>query len=381
GGWSFSVPDSTNITGPAKKEWGVFFNPAMEMNRDLSVLSFAALSPRNNPRILEALCASGIRGLRHVREMPILIPDLQPSLTINDSNPWAVKLAAINTQNLKDGGWKGDITVSQERAQSLMQREHFDMVDVDPYGPAVPFLDSAIESTAHKGILAFTATDTAVACGSYGMACLRRYQARPLRNQLCHEAGLRLVVGHAVRRAAEIDVSLHPLMCYFSEHYFRAYFRVEKSRARAKGLLDTISMGEYDSATGEVESRAWEPGLPCTPQREKTRIFGPYWDGPLFDPASLARLTILSAHPHSVEMGGFKRLRKLVKVFNQESGLPPFFYDTNEISRLNGISAPSPDMLISILRDNGHAASRTHFSPTGVKTDAPWKDVLSASRN
>jgi len=34
--------------------------------------------------------------------------------------------------------------------------------------------------------------------------------------------------------------------------------------------------------------------------------------------------------------------------------------------------------LIDELQDSGYAASRTHFSPTSIKTNAPFEEVLDA---
>ena len=60
-------------------------------------------------------------------------------------------------------------TVATEDAIDLMhsQRKNktfFEVVDLDPYGTAVPFLESAISAMADGGLLAVTCTDMAVLC-------------------------------------------------------------------------------------------------------------------------------------------------------------------------------------------------------------------------
>ncbi|MCK4718437.1 MAG: hypothetical protein KAT70_07190 [Thermoplasmata archaeon] len=398
GGTILNVPFVSNPRGPAKKENGVFFNPAMEMNRDLAVLIFAATLPHEDTKILDALCASGIRGLRYAREIPLLLshlsssdtslltptslptPSPDPSLPsptslhvqLNDTNPLAVKLAEQNAAAL---GMEAQVSISHERAQYAMSKEHFDIIDLDPYGPAVPFLGSALGSIAHKGILGFTATDTAVACGSYAKACQRRYQARGLRNHLCHEAGIRIIMGHAVRRAAEHDIALFPLIGYYADHYFRVTWRVEKTRSKVGKQLGQLSVGLYDPATTTVETLPWTPATPLEYHAKGKLLFGPYWDGPLLDPHTLSRLTALSQHPHALEMGAIDNVHKLVDLWNGEAGMPSFFYDTSEISRATKKEAEPRTKLIERLQEQGYKAARTHFTPTGIKTDAGWEVV------
>ena len=45
-------------------------------------------------------------------------------------------------------------------------RSQFDVVDLDPYGTAAIFLDSAMQAVAEGGLLCVTCTDMAVLCGS-----------------------------------------------------------------------------------------------------------------------------------------------------------------------------------------------------------------------
>lgn len=43
--------------------------------------------------------------------------------------------------------------------------DRVDMIDLDPYGTAAPFLDSAIQAVSDGGLLAVTCTDMAVTAG------------------------------------------------------------------------------------------------------------------------------------------------------------------------------------------------------------------------
>lgn len=67
------------------------------------------------------------------------------------------------------------------------QKTLFDVVDLDPYGSAVPFLESALNSLADGGLLAVTFTDMAVLCARTPHVCFYKYGASPLSKRYCHE--------------------------------------------------------------------------------------------------------------------------------------------------------------------------------------------------
>jgi tRNA (guanine26-N2/guanine27-N2)-dimethyltransferase len=51
----------------------------------------------------------------------------------------------------------------------------FDIVDLDPYGSVVPFLDSAVGAVREGGLLCITCTDTRVLCGPDMIKCFYFY--------------------------------------------------------------------------------------------------------------------------------------------------------------------------------------------------------------
>lgn len=46
------------------------------------------------------------------------------------------------------------------------EKGRFDMVDLDPYGSAAPFLDAAVQCVNDGGLLCVTCTDLAVLAGT-----------------------------------------------------------------------------------------------------------------------------------------------------------------------------------------------------------------------
>ena len=86
------------------------------------------------------------------------------------------------------------------------------MVDLDPYGTAAIFLDSAMQAVAEGGLLCVTCTDMAVLCGSGAEAGYAKYGAYSLRAPFCHEQALRIVLGCMQTHAARHKRFIVPLL-------------------------------------------------------------------------------------------------------------------------------------------------------------------------
>ena len=77
----------------------------------------------------------------------------------------------------------------------------YDVIDLDPYGTAVPFLDSAVQAIADGGLLCVTCTDSPVLCGTYPEKCFSLYGSVPLRSKYLHEQALRILL-HSIDATA-----------------------------------------------------------------------------------------------------------------------------------------------------------------------------------
>ena len=62
------------------KKMPVFYNPAMTLNRDITVLLLTALG-RKSMRMADVLAGSGIRTIRLLKELP---PSMVEEVTVND---------------------------------------------------------------------------------------------------------------------------------------------------------------------------------------------------------------------------------------------------------------------------------------------------------
>ncbi len=333
------VPPSDWKKGPNSADVEVFYNPTMELNRDISVSLLDVIKPR---RVLDGLAASGIRGIRFSLETSAR------EVHINDRDPKAYALIKKNIELNR-----ADAVAHNEDFNVLARSMGFDYVDVDPFGTPVPFLESAIMSLSRRGVLAITATDTAVLCGAYPKVCRRRYMANPVHNRCMHEAGLRILIGYAVRIAATHDIGLRPILSYSADHYFRAYLKVEKGATKADRALQSIGTISFDGFSLKEGAE-----------------HGPMWLGLLFD---METLNSMEVEEH---FGTKKRMEKLLALWKSEADMPTCFHESPEIASKLGMSVPTMERILEGLREMGYRAERTHFSPTAFKTDASIKDIF-----
>ena len=222
------------------KEMPVFYNPVMKLNRDIAVLLLNSMD-KKNLQIADPLAGSGIRSIRFLLE---LNKDKLKTIFINDYSKNSIKSIKENLK-LNKIRLNNKIIIKNEDANLfLLNSTGFDHIDIDPFGTPNPYLDSAVKRLARDGILAVTATDTAPLAGTYPTACLRKYWAIPLRNELMHEIGLRILIRKIQLIGAQYDKALMPVFSYFKEHYFRVFLRCEKGKKDVDKVIEQHGMFE-----------------------------------------------------------------------------------------------------------------------------------------
>ncbi|MCX6710516.1 MAG: tRNA (guanine(10)-N(2))-dimethyltransferase, partial [Candidatus Woesearchaeota archaeon] len=228
------------------KDMGVFYNPAMKMNRDVtvSVLSACELT---GIYACDLMAASGVRTIRLAKELPegkIL------RIYANDMSHEAVLLLKENLKlnKMKFEKWKKQeerekdeelkVIISEKDANLFLNESSgFSYIDIDPFGSPNQFLDSAVRKLSRRGILAVTATDTAPLSGTFERACKRNYYAKPCRNAFMHETGLRILIRKVQLTGSQYGRALIPIFSYYHQHYFRVFFRCEKSKELADEII------------------------------------------------------------------------------------------------------------------------------------------------
>lgn len=336
--------------GPGIKNKLPFYNPSMELNRDLSILVCQWLVKNSDKHlsILDGLSSSGIRGLRFANEV---IGDF--NVTINDWNYDAYTLIKKNNKKLK----LKNVKAINKNLNILLSENKFDYIDIDPFGSPVFFIDSAMRSISNHGIIACTATDTATLCGVYPKVCLRRYSANPFHSIAMKEIGLRILLGFICREAGKYDKGIKPIISYSTDHYFRIYVQVINGTSITNDSMNNFSIVKSNKI--------------LTSKNEMVDI-GPIWTGKLQNKKVLAELrTILFEKKLKTK----NELWKLLNLLEDEADAPIFFYTTDGLASILKKSPPKMQTIFKMLQKKGYKVYRTHFSPTGFKTNAPKSDI------
>ena len=341
----------------------MFYNPRMELCRDIDVAClavFIASVPSKSLKYVDALAGTGARGVRVAHEVGNL------DVTINDHSTPAFEL--IN-RNIQLNGVESVATASHENANVLLHRKHYDIVDLDPFGSPVPFLDAACQSA--KKLLLVTATDTAPLCGAH-TGGLRNYGARPLNTEYHAEMGTRVLLGAVTRELARHDKSVKPLLSYASAHFIRLIVQVERGAKKADTSVSRLGFIAHCFACGH------RVAFPCrdmldlnVPNRceccgAMMRIAGPLYIHPIKDFAFCERVhTELATRA----LGQQREAMKILHTCIHELDIP-FFFEHHALCKALKIPPPQLQLLIQALDENGFTASRTIFAATGIKTDA-----------
>ncbi|POW15449.1 hypothetical protein PSTT_02040, partial [Puccinia striiformis] len=360
---------------------------------------------------LEALSATGLRAIRYAKEIPSL-----KSILANDLSPSAVKLIKANiTHNGLDpaepASQEGRVKVNQGDACDLMyshrQPSHqFDVVDLDPYGTAAPFIDAAVQCVRDGGLLCVTCTDLAVLAGSaypekWSVLSLVNLGQTPLiisgqfdeiffklwrdimRAEYSHEYALRQVIHSLASSASRYGKQIEPLLSLSIDFYVRIFVRVSHSPAEVKKCITNTaivyvcsgcsafhfqSMGRantkptkagrgtnvsYQNALGPPMSS----GSDCEECGGKFHVAGPLWSGPLHDPDFCDKI-LEEVQADDIPLKTVERIRGMVGLAKTLSGIFK-------------CSSPSLSTVGSAILNGGFSISRSHCQPGSIKTDAP----------
>jgi len=348
----------------------VFYNPRMELNRDLAVLALQTyqIMVKRKLSACEPLTGCGVRGIRLARE----VKDVQ-KVVINDISPEAAKLAQFN---VKSNRVAKRVEVLNEDANLLLSeyaapRKRFDYVDVDPFGSPAPYMDSAVRALRNNGLLALTATDMAPLCGVHPKACVRKYGGKPLRTEYCHELALRLLIGCTAMTAAKHNVGIRVMFSYSAYNYVRTYALLSygakeaDKNVRAMGyVLHCFECFHRETAKGIVPLLKRD----CPECGSRLHAAGPLWLGEMWDEGFCVQM-LKEAKESNLRLR--EEIIRLLSLVIKEAEAPIAYYVVDKLCDRWGLPIPPMSRIVAELREKGFQAVPTHFSSKAVRTDAP----------
>ena len=345
---------------PPKKP--AFFNPKAKLNRDFSIIAYAAfLKKFPNPKIfLEGLSGIGARGLRVANELKV------EKVIINDLNPSALKMAeySANLNGLKNIEFS-EKEVCRFFSKYSKKGERGSIVDIDPFGSPAAYFDCGIRATMHGGILSTAATDLQVLNGLFQDACKRKYGGIPVRTEYGNEIAIRLVLGSLRAVAARLGVEIMPMFVESEMHYYRTYVKVFNRPDQQENLGYILHCKNCGHRKISLEQKH-----ECELCEFKISIAGPLWIGNIFD-----KQFVQDMIDESSSLKIDKACQKTLDKCLAESDMPGIYFTVDEIASKMKSSPPKVEKAISSLQENNFLASVTAFNPTGFRTNANINDI------
>lgn len=385
--------------------------------------------------ILDALSATGLRALRYAKEIPFAT-----NVVANDLSPASVQAIELNIRhndvkdkvhsNLGDArGFMYSKVGNEKQRQGDGYVHRFDVIDLDPYGTAAPFIDASLQALQDGGMLCVTCTDAGVfASTGYPEKTYALYGGMPVKGPHSHEGGLRLILNAVAIAGARYGLAIEPLLSLYIDYYARTFIRVHRKQNEVKMLAGT-TMTVYNCAHG---CGAWttQPLLRNQPQTSKNgetfykfsfaqapsttpdcehcgsklHLCGPMWAGPLHNPHFVQRMLDKIPSLDKNVYGTTERLEGMLTLALEEDLSPqpspaatsaaqhattsdtkiiprlppnvidgaPFFIIPNQIAKVIHCATPSENMIRGAILSTGYRVTRSHCKPGSIKTNAPW---------
>mmetsp|Transcript_5466 Transcript_5466/g.6030 ORF Transcript_5466/g.6030 Transcript_5466/m.6030 type:complete len:599 (+) Transcript_5466:208-2004(+) len=370
---------------------------------------------KNGITILDALAASGLRSIRYWKEIPGV-----KHVTINDLEEAAVERAKNNLQNnqletiiLNDNTERkhgiyinhGDATHTMymsRRPQSLLyspktalqmkqQQPMWDVIDLDPYGSAAPFLDGAVQAVENGGLLCITCTDMAALGGSHPETAYGRYASLPIQSaNYLQELALRILLYSIAISAAKYGRTIRPILSVGMNFYVRVFVEVHNDK---RGVSDlSLMMGNVYQSTqcssfvtiphgqkGGKNGNGYQSSrldLSVYPESgEPFKIGGPLWLGPLHDQnvvsVALQRLGNEKCQSPNMNLIATRsRLEGLLTSVSEELDTP-LYYTLPGLCHALRCTSPPLKLFKAAFVNAGYKVSGYHKEPNAIKTNAP----------
>jgi tRNA (guanine26-N2/guanine27-N2)-dimethyltransferase len=412
------------------KEDKVFYNPIQQFNRDLSIMAIKSYielrnekwmekqqkreeakaqkadnEPQSKKRkitgppkinILEALSATGLRAIRYGHEIPHV-----NKIVANDLLPEAVKSIDRNINHAKlENVLESHLGDAIKYMAST--EEKFNVIDLDPYGTATPFMDLAIQAIEDDGMLLVTCTDAGVLAGSgYPEKCFALYGGNNFGNSFVngeanHEAGIRLILGMISATAAKYKKSIEPVLSLSIDFYFRLFIRVKTSPIEVKRLSSkTMVVYGCNGCGHKIEQPLGRISGPSKFQYPKLvagvssecgfcegtyTVAGPMWKGPIHDPKFIDRILSINHESDKQVYGTTERIKGMLTVAKSELSDVSFYFNLNHMSSVFKSPPISINEMVKALGNLGYNVSLTHAKKNCIKTNAPWEVVLQINK-
>jgi tRNA (guanine26-N2/guanine27-N2)-dimethyltransferase len=348
-----------------------FYRPHSQRSRDLGVLAAAVYKRQTGQlKVLDTMTGCGIRVLRYAIEAGA------DRIWANDGDP---EIQEVLTKNLAildpDRVRITHDNVNRIFWQCAIDRDYYDLIDIDSFGTPAEFLASCLQAVRHGGLIYLTSTDGRTISGQFPQDSLRLYGATTRSTPSVQEHALRILIGSLAQQGAMQGLTVQPIFSVYAGALYRVMIRVTKrvpNLERSHGFVAYCpSCGDYQLPTWRHLSRAH-----CShhPVPLPMALVGPLWTGTLHDRPFLSQMIAIAPDLDLTDQIPF------LSLLHGESDLPPYHFPLGEIGRRGKLDIPKRDRLIDALQTAGFIACETHLSQAAIKTNAPIVQIVTTAR-
>lgn len=383
-----------------------FYNPAQQHNRTLTIKIINAYRKEKGIkklRILECMSASGLRGIRYCKEIEgekeIVMNDISIS-SCNEiiRNCQENQITAELKETVENNGFSLEVCNEDCRVLMLQRKKRYDVIDIDPFGTCALYIESACESLVDGGLLCVTSTDAKVLCDKPPEAPMKYYGSSSLNCPYSHEISIRIILSYISRVAARLGKQIVPLASLSMDFFVRVFVRIEKAKggSGAEALSNPMfflcrCLYHQEIPLLRKEERAYKHAKALLPQEcplcgRKPSLFGPFWNGSLFDEKFLNSVIsgidqkYIEAKTKGKKEAAFskeqveRRIHGLLTLASEEKETL-FFYPMPFVAATLGFAMAPLSSVLSFLEHNGYSFSLTHCKANSFKTSAPLEVV------
>jgi tRNA (guanine26-N2/guanine27-N2)-dimethyltransferase len=363
----------------------VFFNPAQELNRDLSELMLAIFAEKEAGELLvaEPFAGTGIRSIRYASNIP--------SISRIVASDWDVTAVEAIENNVRAAGLSSKIEVRHGEAASMLYGARgfkcgqYGAVDIDPYGSPAPVLDSAVQSVRDGGLLMVTATDMQVLAGAQPEIGVARYGSMTGRCGGSHgEMALRTLLFAIESTACRYRRAIEPLLSVSLGHCVRTFVRLHCDPQQA---IQTSTRRGYVLQSRECAPVhvVWKMGEPvplhsCPESGGAMELKGPIYTGQIN-----CSEWIKEALMRYCEVGTEEsrpRLKSILMQLHAELADVPLSFNLRSCSAALGLTHCPPRATVArALQSAGYRVSQQHSDPLALKTDATSEVIFDLYRS
>ena len=348
-----------------------FYNPQSKYVRDLGVLAAAVYRQEHGClRVLDTLAGCGVRSLRYCHESQA------DYVWVNEGNHQHNHIIQKNL-SLTIAPEKFKLTHQDAHRvffQCYLDRDYYDLVDVDCFGTAVPYLNTMLWATKIGGLMYLTCTDGRTVTGHPPEKTVLAYNAIARSHPALQEQALRIIIGAAQQQAAAKGLGIQPVFSLFTGQTYRLMLRLVR-----KSQITTNNYGflAYCRHCGNYQTSSWRKlnKVGCQCDRPAVTVSGAMWLDKLHDREQLQRFTMLALQWH------WYKIVELLNLMQAEIDFPPYFYTLREIGNRGKLDLPKKSSLIQALQDRGYQAAATHIEPQAIKTNTNIETVVAIARD